>query len=35
MGWIPPDFHGFHRWLFDALGLLHDFVKQVVNKRAT
>ena len=31
--WIPPDLHGFYKWMFDALGLLNDFVKQVVVTR--
>ena len=30
-GWILPDLHGFHMWIFDALGPLNDFVQQVVN----
>ena len=30
VGWILPDQHGFYKWVFDALGLLDDFVKQVV-----
>ena len=28
--WIPPDLHGFYNCVFDALGLLGDFVRQVV-----
>ena len=31
--WIHPDLHGFYKWVFDALGLLNDFVKQVVVAR--
>ena len=27
---IPPDIHGFYKWVFDALGVLNDLVKQVV-----
>ena len=23
---VTPDLHGFHKWSFDSLGLLHDFV---------
>ena len=26
---IPPDLHGFYKWVFDSLGLLNDFLKQV------
>ena len=33
VGWAPPDLHGFYKWVFDALGLLNDFVKQVVIDR--
>ena len=32
-GWIPPDLHGFFKWIFDALQFLNDFVKQVVIDR--
>ena len=28
--WIPPDLHGFNKWVFDALGMLNDFVRQVL-----
>ena len=28
--WIPPDLHGFDKWVLDALRLLDDFVRQVV-----
>ena len=31
--WIPPDLHGFYKWVFDSLGLLNDFLKQVVIAR--
>ena len=31
--WIPPDLHGFYKWVFDSLGMLNDFVKQVVIDR--
>ena len=27
--WIPPDLHGFYKWVFDALSLLNKFVRQV------
>ena len=30
---IPPDLHGFFQRVFDSLGLLHDFFKQVVVSR--
>ena len=30
MHWIPPDLHGFYKWVLDAVGLLNDFVWQVV-----
>ena len=30
---IPPDLHGFYRWVFDSLGLLNDFLRQVVVSR--
>ena len=30
---VPPDLHGFCKWVFDALGLLIDFVRQVVVAR--
>ena len=30
VGWIPLDLHGFYKWVFDALGLPNEFVKQVV-----
>ena len=34
IGWIPPDLHGFYRWVFDSLELLFGFLKQaVVNRR--
>ena len=29
-GWIPPDLHGFYRWVFDSLEVLNDFTEQVV-----
>ena len=29
-GWVPPDVHGFYKWVFDATDLLNDFTKQVV-----
>ena len=31
--WIPPDLHGFYRWVFDSLEVLNGFVKRVVVKR--
>ena len=31
--WIPPDHHGFYRWVFDSVELLKDFLKQVVVSR--
>ena len=32
--WILPDLHGFLQWVFDALGLLSCFVRQVVVLRS-
>ena len=29
--WIPPDLHGFYRWVFDSLEVLNGFIKQVVD----
>ena len=34
VGWILPDLHGFCKWVFDALGRLEAFVKQVVTDRS-
>ena len=31
--WIPPDLHGFCKWVFDSLELLSDFLRQVVVRR--
>ena len=31
--WIPPDLHGFYRWVFDLLELLNCFLEQVVVSR--
>ena len=31
--WIPPDLHGFYRWVFDSLEVLNGFVRQVVISR--
>ena len=31
--WIPPDLHGFYRWVFDSLEALNGFIKQVVVSR--
>ena len=28
--WIPPDLHGFHKWVFDSLEVLNSFLRQVV-----
>ena len=30
---VPPDLHGFYKWVFDSLELLNDFLKQVVVSR--
>ena len=30
---IPPDLHGFYKWVFDSLGLLNSFLRQVVVSR--
>ena len=30
---LPPDLHGLYKWVFDAPGLLEDFVQQVVEVR--
>ena len=31
--WIPPDLHGFYKWVFDSLEVLSGFLKQVVVSR--
>ena len=31
--WVPPDLHGFFRWVFDSLEVLNGFLKQVVASR--
>ena len=31
--WVPPDLHGFHRWVFDSLEVFNGFVRQVVISR--
>ena len=31
--WIPPDLHGFYKWVFDSLEVLNGFLKQVVVSR--
>ena len=31
--WIPPDLHGFYKWVFDSLKVLNGFFKQVVVSR--
>ena len=28
--WVPPDLHGFYKWVFDSLEVLNGFLKQVV-----
>ena len=33
INWIPPDLHGFYRWVFDSLEVLNGFLKQVVVSR--
>ena len=34
LGWLDtPGFHGFYKWVFALLGVLNDFVKQVVTDR--
>ena len=30
---IPPDLHGFYKWVFDSLGLLNSWLGQVVVSR--
>ena len=32
--WVPPDLHGFYKWVFDSLEVLNDFTKQVVVGRS-
>ena len=31
--WIPPDLHGFYRWVFDSLESVNEFLEQVVVRR--
>ena len=31
--WIPPDLHGFFKWVFDSLEALNGFLRQVVVSR--
>ena len=31
--WIPPDLHGFYRWIFDSLDELNRFLRQAVIAR--
>ena len=31
--WIPPDLHGFYKWVFDSLEVLYGFLRQVVVSR--
>ena len=28
--WLPPDLHGFYKWVFDSLEVLNGFFRQVV-----
>ena len=28
--WLPPDLHGFYRWVFDALDVLNGFFRQLL-----
>ena len=32
---IPPDVHGFYKWVIDALALLNEFVHKVVEGKAS
>ena len=32
-GWLPPDLHGFYKWVFDSLEELNGFFRQVVVSR--
>ena len=31
--WLPPDLHGFYKWVFDSLEVLNGFLRQVVVSR--
>ena len=31
--WLPPDLHGFYRWVFDSIEVLNGFFRQVVVSR--
>ena len=31
--WVPPDLHGFYKWVFDSFEVLNGFLKQVVVSR--
>ena len=31
--WLPPDLHGFYRWVFDSIEVLNGFLRQVVVSR--
>ena len=31
--WVPPDLHGFFKWVFDSLEVLNGFLRQVVVSR--
>ena len=31
--WLPPDLHGFYKWVFDSIELLNGFLRQVVISR--
>ena len=31
--WVPPDLHGFLKWVFDSLEVLNGFLRQVVVSR--
>ena len=31
--WIPPDIHGFYKWVFDSVEVLNGFIRQVVVSR--
>ena len=31
--WLPPDLHGFFKWVFDSLEVLNGFLRQVVVSR--
>ena len=31
--WVPPDLHGFYRWVFHSLEVLNSFLRQVVVSR--